>query len=74
MLLKQKSITSQKLGSQDFWGIANRVLNKGQSAMVGLELLFSAFDEAKLFAENVSKNSNLGNSGFSLPVSLLELI
>ena len=74
MLLKQKSITSQKLGSQDFWGIANRVLNKGQSAMVGLELLFSAFDKAKLFAENVSKNSNLGNSGFSLPVSLLELI
>ena len=61
MLLKQKSITSQKLGSQDFWGIANRVLNKGQSAMVGLELLFSAFDKAKLFAENVSKNSNLGN-------------
>ena len=48
MLLKQKSITSQKLGSQDFWGIANRVLNKGQSAMVGLELLFSAFDKAKL--------------------------
>ena len=42
--------------------------------MVGLELLFSAFDKAKLFAENVSKNSNLGNSGFSLPVSLLELI
>ena len=74
MLLKQKSITSQKLGSQDFWGIANRVLNKGQSAMVGLELLFSAFDKAKLFAENVSKSSNLGNSGFSLPVSLLELI
>ena len=74
MLLKQKPITSQKLGSQDFWGIANRVLNKGQSAMVGLELLFSAFDKAKLFAENVSKNSNLGNSGFSLPVSLLELI
>ena len=74
MLLKQKSITSQKLGSQDFWGIANRVLNKGQSAMVGLELLFSAFDKAKLFAENVSKNSNIGNSGFSLPVSLLELI
>ena len=29
MLIKRKSITSQKLGSQDFWGFANSVLNKG---------------------------------------------
>ena len=27
----KKSITSQKLGSQDFWRIANNVLNKGKS-------------------------------------------
>ena len=28
----KESITSQKLGSQDFWQIANSVLNKGKSA------------------------------------------
>ena len=31
-------------------------------------MLSSAFDKAKLFAENVSKNSNLDDSGISLPV------
>ena len=29
----KESITSQKLGSQDFWRIANSVLNKGKSAI-----------------------------------------
>ena len=32
------------------------------------EVLSSASDKAKLFAENFSKNSNLDNSGISLPV------
>ena len=32
-------------------------------------MLLSASDKAKLFAENVSKNSNLDDSGMSLPVS-----
>ena len=32
------------------------------------EVLFTAFDKAKLFAENSSKNSNLDDSGISLPV------
>ena len=36
----------------------------------GLELLSSASDKAKLFAEDVSKNSNLDDSGISLPVFL----
>ena len=31
-------------------------------------MLFSASDKAKLFAENFSKNSNLDDSGISLPV------
>ena len=31
-------------------------------------MLSSASDKAKLFAENLSKNSNLGDSGISLPV------
>ena len=33
-------------------------------------MLSSAFDKAKLFAENFSKNSNLDGSGISLPVFL----
>ena len=68
----KESITSQKLGSRDFWRIANSVLNKGKSAIPplfnGPEMLSSASDKAKLFAENFSKNSNLDDSVISLPV------
>ena len=68
----KESITSQKLGSRDFWRIANSVLNKGKSAIPplfsGSEVLSSASDKAKLFAKNFSKNSNLDDSGISLPV------
>ena len=68
----KESITSQKLGSCDFWQIANSVLNKSKSAIPplfnGPEVLSSASDKAKLFAENFSKNSNLDDSGISLPV------
>ena len=50
----KESITSQKLGSLDFWRIANSVLNKGKSAIPPLfnepEVLSSASDKAKLFA------------------------
>ena len=56
-----ESITSQKLGSWDFWQIVNSVLNKGKSAAPplfnGPEVLSSASDKAKLFAKNFSKNS-----------------
>ena len=62
----KESITSQKLGSQDFWQIANIVLNKSKSAIPplfnGPEVLSSASDKATLFAENFSKNSNLEDS------------
>ena len=72
MLLKQESITSQKFGSQDYWQFANSVLNKSKSAILplfnGLEVLSSASYKAKLFAKNFSKNSNLDESGNSLPV------
>ena len=68
----KESITSQKLGSQDFWQIANSVLTKGKSALPplfnGPEVLSSASDKAKLFAENFSLSSNLDDSGVSLPV------
>ena len=68
----KESITSQKLGSRDFWRIANSVLNKGKSAIPplfnGLKVLSSASDKAKLFAENFFQNSNVDYSGISLPV------
>ena len=68
----KQSITSQKLGSRDFWRIANSVLNKGKSAIPPLfnrpEVLSCASDKAKLFAKNFSKNTNLDDSGISLPV------
>ena len=74
----KESITSQKLGSRDFWRIANSVLNKGKSAIPplfnGLEVLSYASDKAKLFAENFSKNCNLDDLGVSLLFSLLGLI
>ena len=74
MLIKQESITSQKLGSRDLalWRIANSVLNKGKSAIPplfkGPELLPSESDNAKLFAKIFSLNSNLDDSGVSLAV------
>ena len=71
MLTKQESINSQKLGSWDFWQIANTALNKGKSAIPPLfndpEVLSSASDKAKLFAKNFSQNSSLDDSGISLP-------
>ena len=67
----KESPTSQKSGSRDFWRIANCVLNKGKSAIPplfnGPEVLSSAFDKEKLFAQNFSKNFNLHESGISLP-------
>ena len=66
----KESITSQKRGTQDFWQIANSVLNKGKSAIPPLfnrlEVLSSASDKAKLCTKNSSKNSNLNDSGISL--------
>ena len=68
----KESITSQKLGSPDFWRIANSALNKGKSAIPplfnGPVVLSSLSDKIKLFPENFSKNSNLDDSGISLPV------
>ena len=68
----KESITSEKLGSRDFWRISNSVLNKGESDIrhlfKGQEVLPSASDKVKLFAENFSKNSNPVDSGISLPV------
>ena len=62
----KESITSQKLGSEDFLSIANSVLNKGKSAIPLInwtEVLSFASDKAKLYAKNFSKNSYLDDSG-----------
>ena len=68
----KESITSQNLGCRDFWRIYNSVLNKGKSATLplfnSLEVLSSASDKAKMFAENFSKNPNLDYLCISLPV------
>ena len=68
----KESFTSQKLGSRDFWRIANSVLNKVKSTISplfkGPEVLSSASDKAKLFPETFSLNSNLDDLGVSLPV------
>ena len=62
----KESITSQKLGSLDFWPIANSVLDQGKSAISllfnRLKVLSSASDKVKLFTKNFSKNSNLDDS------------
>ena len=46
----RESITSKKLGSHDFWQIADSVLNNGKSAIPplynGPEVLSSASDKA----------------------------
>ena len=67
----KESITSRKIRSRDFWQLANSVLNQGKSAIPPLfnrpEVLSSASDKAKLFAKNFSKNSNVDDSGVSLP-------
>ena len=68
----KKTINSQKLGHLDFRRIVNSVLNKGKSVIPPLfkdpEVLSSASEKAKLFAENFSQNSNLHDSNISLPV------
>ena len=57
------SITYQKLGSRDFWQTANGVLNKGKATIPPLfncsETLSFGYNKAKLFVENLSKNSKL---------------
>ena len=73
MLIKQKSSLLPRIFALvTFWRIANSILNKGKSAIPhlfnGPEVLSFASDKGKLFAENFSMNSNLDDSGISLPV------
>ena len=67
----KEPIIFQKFGFWDFWQIANSVLNKGKSAVTPLfnrlKVLFSGSDQTKLFAKHFSENSNLDDSGITLP-------
>ena len=62
----------QKLGCQNFWRTANSVFEKAKSAISplfnGPEVFSSVFHKAKLFTKNFSTNSNLDDSGISLPL------
>ena len=64
---RKKSITSQELGSPDFWQIATSILNKGKFAIPhlfnSLEVLPSTSAKENLFAGNFSRNFNLDDSG-----------
>ena len=73
MLIQQKSpLLPRNLALVTFGEFFNTVLNKGKSAIPlllnGPEVLSSASDKSKLFPEYFSKNSNLDDSGISLPV------
>ena len=62
-------IIFQKLSSQNFWQIANSVLNKDKSTIPppfnGPEVLSSASHKAKLFSKIFSKKSNFDETGIS---------
>ena len=78
MLITKESPTLKNLGSQDFWLIANSVLNKVKSPIPHLfnspEMLSTRSDKTKLFPKNFSNNSNLNDLDISLLFSLLDLI
>ena len=67
MLLKRKSSSLPRNVALRTWQIANSVPNKGKSAIPplfnGPEVLSSASDKAKLFAQNFSSDSNFDDSG-----------
>ena len=77
MLLKQKSLSlPRNLVLETFGEFLIDVLNRSKSAITPLfndpEVLSSAFDKAELYTKNFSENSNLDDSGMSLPVSGLD--
>ena len=78
LLRKKNSTTSQKLSFQDFWSIANRVLNKGKSAIPPLfnsmKVLSSTSDKTKLFAKSFLITLKLMTQVFLYLFLILELI
>jgi hypothetical protein len=66
------SILTQRLGTRDFWRIANSVLNRNKSSIPplfhGPEVLASPKDKANLFAERFTSNSTVNDFGCNPPV------
>ena len=64
-------VESQNLGTREFWGITNSVMNRGKSSIPtivnGPEILSSSLDKAHLFAKMFSSNSTLDDEGHPLP-------
>ena len=67
----RESISSQKIGSRDFWRIYNSVVNSGKSAIPplfnGLQVISSSKDKANLLAQLFAENSSLDDSDAVLP-------
>ena len=74
----KETITFQKIGSWDFWQIANSVLNKGKPGIPplfnGQEVLFSASDKQNFLLKTFLRNLILMNLVSLYLFSLLELI
>ena len=74
----KESITFQKLSSQDFWRIANRVLNKGKFAIPlllnGPEVLSSASDKENSLLKTFLRTLILMTQVSLYLFSLLELV
>ena len=64
-------ISTQRLGSRDFWKIFNSISNKGKSAIPplfdGLNVITSAKDKAELLARSFASNCSLPTSDHILP-------
>ena len=67
LIVIESSLTSRVMSQQSTDRHKHKQLAIS-SLFNGLELLSAASDKAKIFAENFSKNSNLNDSGISLPV------
>ena len=68
----KSKVAEQRLGSHQFWQIANRILNRSVCSIPtiinGPEVISSAADKAKLFAKNFAANSTLCDQGHQPPV------
>ena len=68
----RQSITTQKLGSKDFWRICNSVLKRNKSSLSSLSLgsdnmVVSSADKAELLCHEFAKNSSLNDENKSPP-------
>ena len=71
MHMTKTRISTQKLGSREFWKIYNNIFRKGKSNTPPLfcdpEVVSCSKDKAELFARTFASNSTLNSSGHSLP-------